>query len=586
MLRYTIKPKNLGAHLLSVSIDVDDNADVLTAKIPKWIPGSYKIRDYSRHIQNFHAKRAADGKPLAWRKLDSDTWEIDSDGQAVNLSYDVYAYDLSVRGAYLDDTRMFFNHCCVATDIIALSQCRRRIAIESPQDWRLFTALPRCQGEKNIFEADSYEHQIDCPVESAEHYVHRQFSIADVCHEVVFTGYLSDDDDVDGMTQRIKNICTAEIKLFGGSPLDSYLFMTYLEHKQYGGLEHKNSVAQMASPDMMMKKGVAMTDKMIDFMGLCSHEYFHLWNIKRLQPKDFQPYNLYREQHTEMLWMFEGFTSYYDELFLLRAGVVDANTFLQRQAKNLTRVLNVPGRKLQPLAASSFDAWTKLYQADANSSNNMVSYYTKGAVFALYLDLFIRRHSDNHHSLDDVMRELWQRYGAKGIGIDEDSVFTACAGYIAADKREQLAQRFVEGLHGTNDLDFDKLLTAFGVSVTQTVSQTKGKTHTTDSGLRLNIERGVATIAFLHADSHAAAVGVSVGDRLIAIDRQQMDNIDFQQRLNIGRAGETLMLTLSRRGRVFDKTIRLAPAVANQYHFVLSEQSTALGERWLETWQP
>lgn len=581
MLKYTIAPKSLGAHLLSVSIDIVLDTETITAKLPKWIPGSYKIRDYSRFIQRFRAT-AHSGEPLNWRKLDSDTWEIDSQGGIVTLAYEVYAYDLSVRGAYLDDTRLFFNHCCVALDIVELNHYARTIEMHAPNDWRIFTALPDL-GD-NCYEADNYNHQIDCPVEATEQYLHSEFSSAGVRHEVIFTGAIND-IDMDNTTQHLKNICDVENRLFGGSPLDKYLFMTYLEPKVYGGLEHKNSVAQMASPDMMLKADKPLSPRMIDFLALCSHEYFHLWNIKRLQPKTFQPYNLYREQNTEMLWLFEGFTSYYDELFLLRAGVVDAQTFLQRQAANLTRVLNVPGRFVQPLAASSFDAWTKLYQADANSPNNMVSYYSKGAVFALYLDLFIRKHSNGEASLDNVMQHLWAHFGKKGIGINEDDAFTVCAQLLPAEKHQLLAQLFVVGLHGTDDLPLQDMLPDFGVDYATEYAKFANIPQQTNSGMRLKNNHGSCKIAFLHADSHAAEVGVSVDDELLAINHQSIKSLDAEARLNLGKVDEILQLTLSRRGRVFEKQIRLTAATKNQINFTLqANHNSALSESWLAVW--
>lgn len=581
MLHYQIKPKSLGGHLLAASISIPAGEQIITAKLPKWIPGSYKIRDYSRHIQAFSAT-TAQGQPLAWKKTDSDTWVIVAEGQKVILTYEVYAYDLSVRGAYLDDTRLFFNHCCVFFDIVHLSAEPRHIDIETVTDWRIFTALELVDGQRYL--ADSYEHQIDCPVESAENYHHSEFDVVGIRHEVIFTGSISNGHDMDAMTQHLKNICEVEVQLFGSSPLDKYLFMTYLEAKQYGGLEHKNSVAQIASPDMMMRKGQPLNKAMIDFMGLCSHEYFHLWNIKRLQPKDFKPYDLYREQHTEMLWMFEGFTSYYDELFLLRAGVVDAKTFLQRQAENVSRVLNVPGRLLQPLAASSYDAWTKLYQADANSPNNMVSYYSKGAVFALYLDLFIRQYSVKGKSLDDVMRYLWKNFAEQDRGIDENDVFVACCQQLPSQCHEALAQLFVDGLHGTNDLEFSDLLANFGVTVSVTGAQTNNKLHCSDAGLRLSIVDQKATIAFLDATSHAAEVGVSVGDELIAINQEMLSLTDFNHCLQFGEVGQSLQLMLARRGRVFEKTICLSEPRKHQIQFMLSGE-TALGDEWLAIWR-
>ncbi len=577
MLHYAIKPSCLGAHLIDVTISVPEGEPTIIAKLPKWIPGSYKIRDYARHVQAFSA--TADGEPLVWHKSDSDTWIIEANERETTLHYQVYAYDLSVRGAYLDDTRFFFNHCCVCFDIAHLSHEKRSIDIRSVDDWRIFTALEK-QGENYI--ADNYSHQIDCPVESAENYLHSEFTAGGVRHEVIFTGTLSDDYDMQGITKNLQKICQAEIGLFGGSPLDKYLFMTYLEPNQYGGLEHKNSVAQVASPEMMMKKGEPLNDKMIDFMGLCSHEYFHLWNVKRLQPRDFQPYDLYREQHTEMLWMFEGFTSYFDELFLLRAGIVDDQTFLARQAQNLTRVLAVPGRLLQPLAASSFDAWTKLYQADANSANNMVSYYSKGAVFALYLDLFLRAHSGGK-SLENVMRSLWADFGEKGLGIDEDDVFAACGRLLPSNKHATLATVFVAGLHGTSDLPLAELLPEFGVDYLSAPPQTANKSHTSDAGMRLKINGDTATVAFLNSNSNAARVGISVDDEILAINGQSAKACDFNHCLNMNNVGVELNITASRRGRIFNKTIRLGEPERNVISFKKTKD-TPLGANWLVKW--
>ncbi len=578
MLTYSIQAKNVGAHLLHVRIDSPSEGEQLTAKLPKWIPGSYKIRDYSRFIQCFQVTDEH-GNALNWHKTDSDTWVIDTAAcQRAHLSYEVYAYDLSVRGAYLDDTRCFFNHCCVAFDIVEYSDAPRTIHIESVDDWRIFTALPRV-AEGYI--ADNYAHQIDCPVESAAHYHLSEFTLNEVCHQVLFTGSISDDDNFEAITAHLKAICAAEMRLFEGTPLDKYLFMTYVEAKQYGGLEHKNSVAQMCAPDMLMKYGEALTPRQIDFLGLCSHEYFHLWNVKRLQPKDFQPYDLYREQHTEMLWFFEGITSYYDELFLLRAGVVDDATFLQRQADNLSRVLAVPGRLLQPLAASSFDAWTKLYQADNNSANHMVSYYSKGAVFALCLDLFIRQHSQGAYSADDMLRDLWRRFGEKGRGIDEDDVLNACAKLLPVDAHPALAVLFVNGLHGTADLPLASLVREFGVDYQLSAPKTNQRLHTSDSGLRL--DPSSHKIVFLDARSHAASVGVSVDDCLLAIDGEDSQRGDFAARLNFARPEQELKLTLSRRGRVFEKRICLAEP---QKTCVSLRKTTdnPLGKAWLARW--
>lgn len=600
-LHYDIAVKNTGAHLIDVQITIAQSDHDVIAKMPKWIPGSYKIRDYARHVQAF-AAYDTDNHPLSWQKTDGDTWQIHSGNQPLTITYQIYAYDLSVRGAYLDDQRLFLNPCCVCLDIIHLSNQPRTITVTPPGPWPCFTQLiphlipnsPNPLGSSNqhvaadttskTYYAENHDLLIDSPIESAQHTMQQTVSVAQIPHHVVFTGRLLPDYDITRISASIAAICQAQIQLFNGTPLtNDYHFMTYIEPNLYGGLEHLHSTALMASPEMILRQDAPLDKPTIDFLGLCSHEYFHLWNIKRLRPTDYLHYDLYQPQHSEMLWLFEGFTSYYDEVFLRRANIIDEATFLDRQASNLSRVLATPGRHLQSLAESSFDAWTKLYQADNNSRNHMVSYYSKGAIFALYLDLWLRLHTQNQASLDDLMRWLWQHYGQDNRGIDEMDAMAGCKQLVSADKHTDLERLFNTGIHGTQDLPLADILTNFGIDYELSPGKTKNQVHTSEPGFRISKNsRHNIDITFLDSLSHAAQVGVSVDDEIIAINHQHIASLDTTAVLFTNQPGESIQLTLNRRGRLFEKHVILAPPAATQVTLKATQQ-TALGQAWLET---
>lgn len=589
-IHYHLETLASGAHVLAVSVTIVNPSayakdGVLTVKLPRWIPGSYKIRDYARNVINLEA--TAEKVALTVRKASSYAWHIEcEDSTELTVTYHVYAYDLSVRGAYYDHTRCFFNPCCVFVEIEGAETQPLSVHLDLPHDWNVYTALPR-DGEH--FEAENYDHLIDCPVEAAPHALTCEFIAGDVVHHQVFTGQ-NDWQHVDTeiLNHELKNIVSAEMMLFEGTPLDhDYTFMTFVGKGQYGGLEHCHSTALMASPEMLPKKGEKKPYRkpVVDFLGLCSHEYFHLWNVKRLKPTDLLPYNLYEEQHTEMLWMFEGFSSYYDELMLLRAGVVDKHVFLSRQAKNLTRVMNLTGRKMMTLAESSFDAWTKLYLADENASNSMVSYYSKGAIFSLYLDLWLRENSNNDNSLDDVMRCLWRDYAcAKPIkGIDEDAVFSACAELVAAEKHDELQSVFVKGIHSCDDLDIAEMLATFAVNVTHKAETVSGHIATTDPQFVLKMDANKLKIAAIQSDSPAAHAGLSANDEIIAIDRQRHSHETANHYLKTRAVGQEIAITAARLGQLHTFKVMLNAAHAKTWSLT-TDVGNELSDTWLATW--
>jgi predicted metalloprotease with PDZ domain len=433
-IRYSIRPSKPAAHLLEVrcSLAAPDPAGQRFA-LPAWIPGSYLIRDFARHIVAIRAEAA--GKAVALTKLDKHSWQAAPLGKGVALTVicEVYAWDLSVRAAHVDQTHAFFNGSSVFLRALGHEHLPCLVDIQRPigrhfEAWRVATALtPACHQTARrhafgLYRAANYDELIDHPVAMGT-FTLATFTACGVPHEIAISG--RHDCDLARLSADLQRICEWQIRFFGEpAPMPHYVFLVTAVDEAYGGLEHRASTALLCARDDLPYPGMRGTPKRYrSFLGLCSHEYFHAWNVKRIQPAAFSSYNLDAENYTTLLWAFEGFTSYYDDLALLRCGLIRLKDWLALVARTIDKVHNNPGRQRQTLAESSFDAWTKYYRPDENTPNAVVSYYTKGALVALALDLKLRAETSNRISLDDVMRALWQRHGQGeqrcGIG-DED----------------------------------------------------------------------------------------------------------------------------------------------------------------------
>ncbi len=372
--------------------------------LPAWIPGSYMIREFARNIVRIRAE--ADGVPCALEKLDKHTWRAAAvrGARVLSVHYQVYAWDLSVRTAHLDTTHGFFNGTSVFLAVAGRSDAPCVVTIERPEgeigrDWKLVTALPPEHGRPGQacrfgrFRAADYDELIDHPVEMGRFTLAR-FEAAGVPHDIALTG--RHDCDLERLCADLRRVCEWQIALFGTpAPVDYYVFLTMVVGEGYGGLEHRASTALICSRAELPWKGMeGLPEGYKSFLGLCSHEYFHTWNVKRIKPAAFTPYDLARENHTRLLWAFEGFTSYYDDLALVRSGVIGIDDYLGLLGKTIANVLRGSGRLKQSVAESSFDAWTKYYRQDENAPNAIVSYYAKGALIALALDLQLRAGTD------------------------------------------------------------------------------------------------------------------------------------------------------------------------------------------------
>ncbi len=526
-LRYTLEPKDLSGHLYHVTLTVaapDPAGQVLA--LPAWIPGSYMIREFSKNIVQIRA--ACKGEALELTKLDKHSWRAAPCKGPLVVSYEVYAWDMSVRTAHLDQTHGFFNGTSVYLRVLGQEASKHEVELIRPQDaaaknWRVATALPELKAKRygfGTYVASNYDELIDHPVEMGDFEL-ASFKAHGVPHDIVITGRVPN-LDMERLQKDLKAICESQIAFFEPktkkAPMNRYVFMTYAVGDGYGGLEHRASTALICArndlPSTSGPRSGEPSDGYLKFLGLCSHEYFHTWNVKRIKPAVFAPYDLQVENYTPLLWLFEGFTSYYDDLLLVRAGICSEAAYLKLQAKTINSVLRGSGRTKQSVADSSFDAWGKYYRQDENAPNAIVSYYTKGSLIALVFDLTIREKTKGKKSLDDVMLALWDRYGrdfynGKGRGVTEAEV-EALFDEVGGLKLKPLFNRFIRG---TEELPLAKLYAGFGVKL---ADDRKSSKPSLDASF--GRDGNDWKLSQVHEGGAAHAAGLSAGDILMAID--------------------------------------------------------------------
>lgn len=608
--RYAIVPKHPAAHLFEVTLTLaDPDPAGQRFMLPTWIPGSYLVREFARNIVTLSAFNEA-GRKVRIEKTDKQTWQAApvKGGGALTLRYEVYAWDMSVRAAHLDDTVGFFN----GTSVFLLPQGREAagciVDIRKPdgaayRDWRVATALPEARGTKRYgfgeYRAQNYDELVDHPV-TLGRFALATFKAHGVPHDIVIAGRTVS-VDMARLAADLKRICEAQIALFEPrtkkAPVDRYVFMTQAVSDGYGGLEHRASTALVCNrADLPVLGRPDMSEGYRTYLGLCSHEYFHTWNVKRIKPAAFAPYDLSRENYTSLLWLFEGFTSYYDDLMLVRSGTISQSDYFALVGKTLGGVLRTSGRLKQTVAESSFDAWVKYYRQDENAPNAIVSYYQKGSLVALAFDLAIRARTDHRKSLDDVMRLLWQRYGrqfytGKGVGVGEDEV----EALIAQATGVELGPLFREAVHGTRDLPLDALFEPFGVTLAPQPggaggNDGRGAANGNANGkpsLGVRIRPGAeCALAAVHDGSAAQKAGLSAGDVLIAIDGLRATGSNLDALLSRYLPGATVDIHAFRRDELRVARVKLDPPEVTRYQLAAADEKRGAPtrrarERWL-----
>ncbi|ADG16809.1 M61 family metallopeptidase [Paraburkholderia atlantica] len=591
-IRYTIVPSNPAAHLFQVTVTVaDPDPAGQRFMLPVWIPGSYMVREFARNIVTLRGVNEA-GRKVRVEKIDKHTWQAAPVKGALTLRYEVYAWDMSVRAAHLDDTIGFFNGTSVFLSPLGHEDAQCVVDIQKPQgaayrDWRVATALAEARGTKRYgfgeYRALNYDELVDHPVTLGE-FALATFKAHGVPHDVVIAGRVIG-LDMERLCNDLKRICEAQIALFEPkskkAPVERYVFMTQAVTDGYGGLEHRASTALICNrTDLPVQGRDAMSEGYRTYLGLCSHEYFHTWNVKRIKPAVFAPYDLGVENYTSLLWLFEGFTSYYDDLILVRSGVISQDDYFGLLGKVIGGVQRGSGRLKQSVAESSFDAWVKYYRQDENAPNAIVSYYTKGSLIALAFDLTIRVQTGNQKSLDDVMRLLWKRFGrdfyrGKPVGVDESEIEAIFAEASGAE----LAELFAEGVRGTRDLPLDALLAPFGI----TLAPDADKNGKPSLGVRL---RGGAdcALATVHEGSAAQKAGLSAGDVLIALDGLRVTGGNIDALLARYQPGAKVEVHAFRRDELRVAQVKLDGPEVARYKLTVSDRRPAARkalERWL-----
>ena len=574
---------DLDRHHFEVECRIDNPAAEQRFSLPAWIPGSYLLRDFARHVVHVEAKRGR--QAMVVEKIDAATWCVRGAERTLTLTITVYALDQSVRGAYLDRRRGYFNGPCLFLLPEGRDADPIEVTLEPPphsicEEWRVATALQ--PGEVNeqgfgAYRAADYDELLDHPVEISE-FESVQFEAGGVPHHLVMAGRF--ETDLDRVAADLQQICTTQIEFFGlPAPFERYWFLGLAAGDGYGGLEHRASTSLIFSRDDLPKIGDEGQSRDYQrFLALASHEYFHTWHVKRSKPAAFMPYRLDRRNHTRLLWVFEGITSYYQDLMLLRSGVLGMGAFLQRIGELLTRVYRTPGRFKQSLAESSFDAWDVLYRPEAHHPNTTISYYTKGAMVALALDLTLRLQTADRVSLDDVMRELWRRYGARGVGVPEDGFERLAAEVSGID----LARFFDDAVRGTEDPPLASLLGEFAVSLELRASggaDDRGGTPRALNGEVLALgavcrERGHGLeLTSVLDGGPAQRAGLNPGDVLIAVDRLRVTDRNLRRRLARFESGESVTATIFRGDELLEVGLVLKLAPFDTCYLVAGEQA-------------
>ncbi|WP_133470354.1 M61 family metallopeptidase [Paraglaciecola marina] len=591
LIHYQVKLTSTTGHLLNVSLTIEQphlQGQVLS--LPAWIPGSYMVRDFAKNIIWINAK---DKKlhELKVKKLDKQSWQVAPCEGPLHIEYQIYAFDLSVRGAYINDEMVFFNGTNVFLAVEGQTQTAAKVMLEKPTDsqlshWTVATTLNTATSNIHSFGeywANNYDELIDHPVLFGE-FDTIPFTAQDVEFELVLAG--GHQADTQRIASDLAEICNYHLSFFNGpSPIRRYLFITLLTDNAFGGLEHISSTALMYGrkdlPNLMDSD--KMTDGYQVFLSLCSHEFFHTWHVKRTKPEELFNVKLNSEKYTEQLWIYEGFTSYYDDLSLLKTGHISQQAYLKVVAQNLTRLLRNKGRFKQSITDSSFDAWTKFYKQDEGSINHIVSYYNKGAVLALCLDLMIRKESKNQYSLDDVMQRLWTQYGQLNIPTKIN-----CVQQIIENDLDLDLSKFLDmALYSTKELPTFELLAEFGIEVSlfaRNGLQDKGGDLGSSPFL---IEFGAMVkprdigieLTQVTEQTSAYDAGLQVGDILIAIDNWQVSTDNLKTQLNHLTAGQKAVLCILRDKKLKQLAFIAKPAAKDTVALSIKDES--LVTAWL-----
>ena len=588
-ISFTVAMSKPHTHLFDIDVAIKRTANGPQDEqlvMPVWTPGSYLVREFERHVQDFAAADAA-GQPLKWEKTNKNTWRINTNGaREWHATYRVYANELSVRTSELNSEHAFWNNANLLMYPEGFLKSPSTVRVLAPDVWKVATGLPAVAGQKNTFRAENFDVLYDSPFE-VSNFKTLVFNVKGVAHRIVIDG--AGNYDPERMRRDVQKIVETEVELMGGEiPYRDYTFILHLRQNAGGGLEHLNSTAlgyprfgfKIRSGDRATSAAPNTTDTperdYRGFLGLVSHEFFHLWNVKRIRPDALGPFDYTQENYTKVLWVAEGITDYYADLVLRRAGLISESEYLSAQARAMQNLQNTPGRLVQSAEESSFDAWVKYYRQDENSINSQVSYYDKGALLGLLLDLEIRKRSAGAKSLDDVMRYLYAEFFKKDRNYGPAD-FQKAVELMAGGSLEEFFSKYVRGVQ---ELDYNAALDAAGLKL-ETTAAADAKVY---FGADVAEDEGKLIVRRVYAGSPAYEQGLNAGDQIVAMDNMRATKEFFNARMAEKKPGDLVNLTIFRFDDLSSLLIKLSDKREMTYRILPVTTPTPVQKQIYANW--
>lgn len=557
---YNLSFPNPHTHYVEVEMKIENiNQDVLDLKMAVWTPGSYLIREFPKNIDSFEVLN--NGKTISHKKISKNTWQINSKGiNSLTVNYKVYCFELSVRTSFVDEDKAYLNGTSIfmfPDKGIGLSST---VNIEPHPEWKEISTSLKTSGSKWTRSATDYDILFDAPILIGNQQIF-EFTAQGIPHYLAIDGI--GNYDPEQMQKDIVKIIDTETELFGENPCDEYTFLLLSTEKSFGGLEHLNSTSLIYP-----RWNFQPYSSYVRYMSLVAHEYFHLWNVKRIRPAALGPFDYETENYTNLLWVAEGFTSYYDEYLLTRAGFITSKEYFPMIESVFNYCENTPGRKVQSLADASFDAWIKYYRKNENSDNCCVSYYQKGAGVAVLLDLAIRNETNGDKSLDDVMRYMYKKfYKEEGRGFTDEEMQETILEVVGIPCTEF----FTNYIHGTDDLDYDKYLGFAGLKLEDKNEDNKKtylgvKTKPNDDGQLI--------ITSVDSEGAAYEAGLNVNDEIIAVNGFRINSDNFGKFIKMNEPGDEVEFMVSRAGMVRKYKVKLTNSPKSKFKIVKLKDAT------------
>ncbi|HEY0771330.1 MAG TPA: PDZ domain-containing protein [Sphingobacteriaceae bacterium] len=578
-ISYTISFPQPQTHYIDVEMAISGiNKDYVDLKMPVWTPGSYLIREFAKNVEEFKASDL-NGKPLAFHKINKNTWRITSKNTSkIKIDYQVYAFEISVRTSFVDDSHGFLSPAGVFMFPDGQLNQPSTILIKPFKNWdKISTGLEPVKGKPNTFYAPDFDILYDSPIEVGNQDVFG-FTAAGVKHEIAMSG--GGNYDKTALKTDMAKIVEEATSIFKENPNKRYVFIVHNYHSGGGGLEHLNSTVLGAT-----RNGYTNPSKYKGFLGLVAHEYFHLWNVKRLRPEALGPFDYEKENYTSALWISEGFTAYYDNLIMRRAGLYTPEQYLEVLVNDINVVSNQPGSRIQSVAEASFDAWIKYYRPNENSANSTISYYNKGALLGMIIDLEIMNATKGAKGLDDVMKQMYDLYYKKLNRGFTDAEFKAMVEKVAGKSFDDIYSDYVNGV---NPIDYKKYL---GYAGLQPVDEYDGKSEPY-LGVATAVKDGKTIVTSVARNSAAWLVGINVNDELLSVNGSRISPgtdpkvSELSKFISSAKVGDKLKIELVRDGLVKNLEVRLLknPSVKYKIEPVegASEMQLKIRKKWLK----